>query len=186
MPWPPFSPPNIGEGVNLQNVNSGVNIDANKNGVPDIDRNFDGYRDLESYTPMNTDKDDDFQRDDPNSYMCDPSGTLLTFGRSMKHFSIPTKMGVFSSGPYFHDHVAWSLRALVDPEAQILSTVYGTPAYQAAGMGDLPETKKLYNEFHDVRGHQAFVPLVSKVQLNLQSTNVQADIEAILAYIESL
>ena len=42
------------------------------------------------------------------------------------------------------------------------------------------------SEFHDIRGHEDFVPNASKVQLNLNSTNVQADIEAILAFIESI
>ena len=45
---------------------------------------------------------------------------------------------------------------------------------------------KNFNEFHDVRGHEEFFPGVSKVQQDLMSTNVDADIEALLAFIESL
>ena len=81
----------------------------------------------------------------------------------MRFFSIPTKLGVFSSGPYFHDHVAYSLRSLVDPVAQIKDPVYGTPAYLAVGKPALPEGKKTYNDVHDVRGHEKFAPLASKV-----------------------
>jgi hypothetical protein len=138
---------------------------------------------------MNTDKDDPFQRDDANSWPCeDPlfPGTFLTFGRSMKHFTVPTKLGVRSSGPYFHDHVAWSLRNLLDPELQEDDPVFGTPAYLAVGKPALPEMKKFFNEFHDIRGHEFFVPLASKIQLTLQSIDPDADIEAILAYIRSL
>jgi hypothetical protein len=181
--------PQFVEGAQLKNVNSGVNIDIDNNGLPDLDRNADGFRDIESYVPMNTDKDDDFQRDDGNSYLCPDQfnpGFFTTFSRSMRQFTVPTKLGVFSSGPYFHDHIAFSLRNLVDPVTQIKDPVYGSPAYAALGQVDQPEPKKLYNEFHDIRGHEKFAPLASKVQLNLQSTNVDADIEAILAYIESL
>jgi YVTN family beta-propeller protein len=177
------------EGIQLRNVNTGVNIDLDNNGVPDLDRNADGFRDTESYTPMNTDKNDDFQRDDPNGYQCpdiNNPGQNLTFARGMRFFSIPTKLGVFSTGPYFHDHIAFSLRALVDPVSQIKDPVYGTPAYLAVGKPELPEGKKTYNDVHDVRGHEKFAPLASKVQLNLQSVDKDADVEAILAYIQSL
>ena len=169
--------------LNIRNVNSGVDIDFDGDGNADIDRNADGWDDRETYVAQNTDKDDDFQRDDPNSYMCpvdpmDPQGPLKQFTRGMRNFSIPTKLGVFTSGPYFHDHVAWSLRTLVDPSAQSMDPVHGDPS--------LPGMQKFFNEFHDIRGHEDFVPNASKVQLNLNSTNVQADIEAILAFIESV
>lgn len=175
--------------LNIRNVNSGVNIDFDGDGFPDLDRNSDGYPDPETYTPMNTDKNDHFQRDDPNSYLCpldpqDPNGPKKTFLRGMREFSIPTKLGVFSSAPYFHDHSAISLRAVVDPEAQTMDPVYGDPAYGPALQG--PGLLKFFNEFHDVRGHEQFHQGASKVQLNLQSTNVQADIEAILAFIQSI
>jgi hypothetical protein len=45
---------------------------------------------------------------------------------------------------------------------------------------------KFFNEFHDVRGHEQFVQGASKVQTTLNSSNVDADIEAILAYMTSL
>jgi hypothetical protein len=177
------------EGVNLQAVNSGVNIDLDHSGSPDLDRNSDGYRDIETYTVMNTDKDDPFQRDDANSYLCpdiNSPGNFMTFDRSMKHFTVPTKLGVRTSGPYFHDHVAWSLRNLVDPELQSDDPIYGSPAYLAVGKPALPEMKKFFNEFHDIRGHQFFVPQASKIQITLQSIDPDADIEAVLAYIRSL
>ena len=181
--------PNSVEGVNLQAVNSGVNIDGDNNGVPDLDRNLDGYRDLETYTPMNVDTPDGFFRDDPNGYMCpDPfnPGQFLFFDRSSKHFVVPTKLGVRTSGPYFHDHVAWSLRHVVDPEIQEFDPVFGSPAYTAVGKPPLPGGKKLFNEFHDIRGHEFFVPLASKVQLTLGSLDPDADTERVLAYIRSL
>jgi hypothetical protein len=176
--------------ANIRNVNSGVNVDMNNDGNPDPDRNADGYVDVETYLPMNADKRDDFTRDDLNSYLCpidpsDPQSALKTFLRDMRMFSIPTKLGVFSTGPFFHDHCALSLRALVDPEAQALDPVYGQPAY--GGTPALPGLNKLFNEFHDVRGHEQFVQGASKVQLNLQSgANVQSDIDAILAFIQSI
>jgi YVTN family beta-propeller protein len=174
--------------INIRNVNSGCDIDFDGDGFPDLDRNVDGYVDIETYAVMNTDKDDDFTRDDPNSYMCpedpaDPSGPLKVFHREMRQFSIPTKLGVVSSGPYFHDHSAISLRMILDPEAQAIDPVYGSPAY---GGPAFPGLNKFFNEFHDVRGHEQFAQGASKVQLNLNSTNVQADIEALLAYIQSL
>ena len=175
--------------LNVRNVNSGANIDFDMNGVPDPDRNSDGYIDVETYPVMNWDSKSDFTRDDPNSYLCpsdpsNPSSPLKIFQRDMRHFSIPTKLGVFSSGPYFHDHSAQTLRAVVDPEVQEFSPKYGTPALQ--GQASYPGLNKFFNEFHDLRGHQEFVSNASKVQLNLQSTDVQADIEAILAYIQAL
>jgi hypothetical protein len=88
---------------------------------------------------MNTDKNDDFRRDDGNSYKCpcdpmtdpncDPLNPFTLFGREAVLFSVPTKLGIFASAPYFHDHSAFSLRALVDPEVQALSPVYGSPAF---------------------------------------------------------
>ena len=175
--------------INIRDVNSGVNIDFDGDGQPDLDRNLDGYVDLETYAPMNTDKDDDFQRDDPNSYLCpldplDPNSPLKTFKRGMREFSIPTKLGVFASSPYFHDHSAYSLRMVIDPAAQASDPVYGSPAF--GGQQPYPGLNKLFNEFHDCRGHEQFVQGASKVQLTLLSTNVQQDIEALLAFIESL
>jgi hypothetical protein len=174
---------------NVRNVNSGVNIDFNNDGIPEVDRNFDGYADVESYVPMNPDKHDPFARDDVNSYLCpenpqDPQSPLKVFHRDMRMFSIPTKLGVFSTGPYFHDHAAYSLRMIVDPEAQALDSVYGTPAWPS---GAYPSLNKFFNEFHDVRGHEQFAPGASKVQLNLVSgANVDTDIEALLAFLQSI
>jgi hypothetical protein len=141
---------------------------------------------------MNLDAKSDFTRDDTNSYMCptdpqDPFSPLKIFVRSPALFTVPTKLGVFSSGPYFHDHAAYSLRTLLDPEAQALSTKYGSPAFPS--QPPYPGLNKLFNEFHDVRGHEQFVQGASKVQLNLQSNlnnTHDADIEALLAYIQSL
>lgn len=174
----------------VRNVNSGANVDFNNDGIPDPDRNSDGYSDVETYTPLNADKHDPFTRDDPNSYLCpidpqDPQSPLKVFNRDMRSFSIPTKLGVFSTGPYFHDHVAISLRMILDPEAQALSPIYGSPAYP--GEPAFPGLLKFFNEFHDVRGHEQFAPGASKVQLNLISgPNVNSDIEALLAFIESI
>lgn len=183
--------------VNIRNVNTAVNLDADGDGLPDFDRNLDGFSDIESYIPMNPDTDDDFRRDDPNSYMCpcdpqldpncDPQNPFRLFTRDATHFSIPTKLGVFSTGPYFHDHAAFSLRSIVDPASQVdmsPGTLYGNGAY-----GDpnaRPALTKTFNEFHDVRGHEDFVSGASKVQQTLLSTNVQDDIDAILAFIQSL
>ncbi len=175
--------------LNLQNVNSATNIDRDHDGVPDPDRNFDGYIDVETYQPMNADTNDDFTRDDANSYPCltdpaDPFSPPILFKRDGRAFSIPTKLGVWSTAPYFHDHSAFSLRMVVDPEAQALSPIYGSPAFP--GLTPYPGLGKFFNEFHDVRGHEQFVQGASKVQLDLHSTNVQADIEALLAYIASI
>ncbi len=169
---------------NLRNINSGVNVDEDGDGFPDPDRNLDGYNDIESYVPMNVDDEDPFQRDDPNSYLCsedpgDPFAELQTFARDKRKFSVPTKLGVFSTGPYMHDHSMIALRHIVDPASQL-------PTDAVYGASDFPTPFKFYNEFHDVRGHEDLVPQVSKVQLSLQSTDVQADIEAILAFISSL
>jgi len=176
--------------VNVRNVNSGVNVDFNHDGILDPDRNNDGFNDIETYTPMNADTNDPFTRDDVNSYMCpldpfDPQSPPKVFTRDMRAFSIPTKLGVFSTGPYFHDHSAISLRAIVDPAAQGISPVYGSPAYSSPQA--FPGLNKFFNEFHDVRGHEQFAPGASKVQLNLISgANVNNDIEALLAFIESI
>jgi hypothetical protein len=175
--------------INLRNVNSGVDVDLDGDGFPDPDRNADGYVDIETYTPMNTDKDDHFVRDDPNSYLCpsdpsNPGSPPKLFLRNLRDFSIPTKLGVFSSSPYFHDHSAYSLRMVLDPGAQAIDPVYGSPAFPT--QPPYPGLNKFFNEFHDVRGHEQIVQGASKVQLNLQSTNVDADIEAILAFIRSL
>lgn len=176
--------------LNVRNVNSGANVDTNNDGFPETDRNFDGFVDIETYAVMNPDKADPFTRDDPNSYMCplnpaDPNSPLKVFQRDMRAFSIPSKLGVFSTGPYFHDHVAFSLRSIVDPVIQSTSPVYGTPAFPSAA--PYPGLNKFFNEFHDLRGHEQFVPGASKVQLTLISgSNVDADIEALLAFIESI
>ena len=176
--------------LNIRNVNSGANVDFNNDLSPDPDRNFDGYVDVETYAVMNPDRNDPFTRDDTNSYMCpsdptDPNSPLKVFNRDMRSFVIPTKLGVWSTGPYFHDHSALSLRAVVDPETQALSPIYGQPAYGGPQVN--PGLNKFFNEFHDVRGHEQFVPGASKVQLNLISgANVNNDIEALLAYISSL
>jgi hypothetical protein len=177
--------------INLRNVNSGVNVDFNNDGILDPDRNFDGYNDVETYAPMNSDKSDPFTRDDGNSYLCpldpsDPNSALKVFQRDMRAFSIPTKLGVYSTGPYFHDHSAISLRMVVDPEKQAYDTVYGQGAY--SGPQTFAGLNKFFNEFHDVRGHEQFTGSgASKVQINLVSgANVNSDIEALLAYIESL
>lgn len=172
--------------INLRNVNSAANVDEDLDGIPDPDRNGDGFPDLETYTVLNPDTADDFSRDDNNGYLCPvdgiPGNPPKVFGREPTKFSIPTKLGVYSTGPYFHDHSAVSLRAVVDPSVQQNDPVYGNPAY--------PGLKKLFNEFHDVRGHEDFFFGASKVQLTLQTlasgSTFDADISAILAYIQSL
>ena len=174
--------PNI-VAANIRDVNSGVNVDDDNDGFPDIDRNADGISDIESYIPMNVDDDDDFTRDDPNSYLCpDPMGGLRSFARPSQEFSIPTKLGVFSTGPYFHDHSIASLRTVLDPAAQIADPQYGDPSF--------PTLNKFLNEFHDIRGDGSVVPNSSKVQVTLQTlangSTVEDDVEALLAYIESL
>ncbi|MGK0205879.1 MAG: DNA-binding beta-propeller fold protein YncE, partial [Planctomycetota bacterium] len=122
---------------NIRNVNTGSNTDEDDDGFADIDRNLDGFDDRETYAIMNPDADDDFKRDDANGYQCDCTPGSFgcdvdgrrIFTRDMRAFSIPTKLGIFSTGPFFHDHAAYSLRTLIDPEAQSLDPVYGTPAY---------------------------------------------------------
>ncbi|MCC7010952.1 MAG: YncE family protein [Planctomycetes bacterium] len=176
--------------ANVRNVNSGVNVDFNNNGIPDPDRNADGYIDVETYSPLNADKADPFSRDDVNSYRCptnpaNPQSPLKVFQRDMRKFSVPTKLGVFSTGPYFHDHLAYSLRTIVDPEVVGSSPIYGSPAW-TNGV-NYPGVQKLFNEFHDIRGHEQFVQGASKVQPDLLSgANVNSDIEAILAFIQSI
>jgi len=182
---------------NMRNVNTAANIDRDLDGFVDIDRNLDGFDDRETYVIMNTDKDDDFRRDDGNSYTCpcdplnDPNCDVLNpftlFTRAGTHFSVPTKLGIFASAPYFHDHAAYTLRALLDPEVQALSPVYGSPAFPA--QPTFPGLNKLFNDAHDVRGHMQFVPNSSRVQITLNSgspAQIDADIEALLAYIQSL
>lgn len=180
--------------INIRNVNTGVDIDADGDGIPEPDRNFDGYVDTETYVAMNSDKEDGFTRDDVNSYMCpcdplvdsncDPLTSTRRFGRRPDLFSIPSKLGLFTTGPFFHDHAAHTLRTLLDPAAQATSPVYGSPAYP--GQAPFPGLNKIFNEVHDIRGHEQFVQGASKVQVTLHSTNANADIEAILAYIQSL
>lgn len=183
--------------LNVRNVNTGANVDLNNDGLADVDRNGDGYDDRETYVPMNVDTRDDFRRDDPGSYMCpcdpltdancDANNPFQLFGRESSHFSIPTKMGIFSTGPYFHDHNTFSLRGLVDPAAQMFGTVYGDPAYGMAAV-PRPGVFKIYNEAHDVRGHETAPaqPGDSKVQQTLNSTNPDVDVNAILSFIQSL
>ena len=181
--------------INIRDVNTGANIDLDNDGNPDPDRNLDGFSDIETYAIQNADAEDGFRRDDPNGWLCpcdpvtdptcDPANPFRRFGRESTHFSVPTKLGVFGTAPYFHDHGPLSLRALLDPEIQTSTDpTYGDAAYSdgisRAGL------MKNFNEFHDVRGHEQFVPLISKVQQHLMSTNVDADLEAILAFIESL
>ncbi len=182
--------------LNIRNVNTGTNVDLDNNGAPDPDRNLDGYIDLETYAIMNADRAGDFERDDANSYdcpcnpgtepNCDPVTSKRIFTRSPQGFSIPTKLGVFASGPYFHDQAAYSLRGLVDPDVQALSAIYGSPAFPT--QPPYPGLNKIFNEVHDCRGHEQFVPGASKVQQTLQSTpaSIDSDIEAILAYIQVL
>lgn len=173
---------NVAQANNIRNVNSAVNSDEFLPVGPDDDRNVDGYSDIEAYSPMNVDGPDDFTRDDPNGYLCPqdgiPGNPKKVFGRPAKLFSVPTKMGAFSTGPYFHDHSAQSLRTIVDPSSQRDDPKYGDP-------GRI-HLQKFFNEFHDLRGHEDIVPGASKVQLDLQSVDVEADIEAVLAYISSL
>jgi hypothetical protein len=172
--------------INIRNINSAVNVDVDGDTFPDDDRNLDGYSDIETYTPLNPDTNDDFTRDDPNGWDCPedgiPGSPQKLFLRGGEHFSIPTKLGVFSTGPYFHDHVASSLRAVLDPEIQQTDPVYGNPSY--------PGMQKFFNEFHEIRGHEQFVFGASKVQVTLQTiasgSTMQADIDAILEYISSL
>lgn len=181
--------------VNIRNVQTAANVDADNDGFPDPDRNSDGYNDIETYAIMNADGADDFHRDDANSYdcpcdpmlgeqNCDPLTSTRFFTRRPEVFSIPSKLGLFASGPFFHDHAAHSLRTLLDQDAQALSLVYGSPAYP--GQTPFAGLQKLFNDVHDIRGHEQFVQGASKVQLTLQSTNADADIEALLAYIQSL
>ena len=40
---------------------------------------------------------------------CDPANPFRRFGRESTHFSIPTKLGVFGTAPYFHDGAAKTL-----------------------------------------------------------------------------
>jgi hypothetical protein len=171
--------------LNIRNVNSAVNSDDDEDGFPDLDRNGDGWSDVETYAVLNPDTADDFTRDDANSWPCPQDGIigspLKVFTRPADQFSVPTKLGVFSTGPYFHDHSAASLRNLLDPGKQQSDPVYGNPAY--------PGLQKFFNEFHDVRGHE-LTPGSSKVQVTLitltAGSTFDLDIERLLAYISSL
>ncbi|MFT5464107.1 MAG: YVTN family beta-propeller protein, partial [Planctomycetota bacterium] len=173
--------------LNLRDINSGANIDGDGDGFPDGDRNFDGFDDRESYAVMNVDDHDDFSRDDPNSYDCpnvpgDPSMGLQLFLRDQSDFSVPTKLGSYSTGPYMHDHSVLSLRGILDPQSQMTDPVYGSAS--------LPMVNKFKNEFHDVRGDDTFFPNSSKVQLTLQTIangrTFDEDIRDLLEYIRSL
>lgn len=181
--------------LGVRNVNTGANVDLDGDNLIDVDRNGDGFDDRESYPIMNIDLDDDFKRDDPNSYLCpcdpvtdptcDPLDPFRLFTRGAPSFSIPTKMGVYATGPYFHDQTTYSLRGLVDPEAQMFDAIYGDPAY---GGPVRPSVFKIYNEAHDIRGHEQppGAPGDSKVQQTLNSTNPDADTDAILRFVQSL
>jgi YVTN family beta-propeller protein len=185
----------------IRNVNTGANIIVDVTGdmIPDADRNQDGFDDTETYAVMNPDADDDFLRDDGNSYLCpcvpgvdfncDAGSATRLFTREQTKFSIPTKLGVFSTGPYFHDHVTYNLRQLVDPDLQTGSTFYSTTGgdaiYGSAAYAPdpaFPGVNKLFNGEHDIRGHGAS----SKVQATLVSTDADLDTLRILAFIQSL
>ena len=182
--------------LGVRNVNTGANVDLDGDFIIDVDRNGDGFDDRETYAIMNIDADDDFRRDDPNSYLCpcdpllDPtceaSNPFRLFTRPQALFSIPSKLGVYSTGPYFHDHSIYSLRSLVDPESQMFDPVYGDVAYGLPT--NRPGVFKVYNEVHDVRGHETAPgsPGDSKVQQTLSSSDPDGDTEAILAFIKSL
>ncbi len=186
----------VGDG-NIANVNTGCNIDLDGDGTIDLDRNGDGYVDLETYPIMNDDLNGDFRRDDANGYQCpcdpfaDPDcpaqDPRRLFTRNAAFFTVPTKLGIFSSAPYFHDHVAYSLRTLLHPDDQALSATYGSPAW--GGQAPYPGLNKIFNGEHDIVGHEQFLPGASKVQSTLQSGSLaqaQADMLAILEYIQSL
>jgi len=181
--------------VGLRNVNTGANTDQDNDGTPESDRNSDGYVDLETYAIMNVDGPDPFKRDDVNNYLCpcdpmvdpscDPGDPFREFTRDSKIFSIPTKLGVFATGPYFHDHVAHSLRALLHPDTQTDDPVYGSPAFPSEP--PFPGLNKIFNDVHDIVGHTALGGL-SKVQLTLQTPPGEEllDVDAILQFIQSL
>ena len=106
--------------------------------------------------------------------------------RRAETFSIPTKLGVYSSGPYFHDHAAYSLRSLLHPAGQALDPVYGSPAFP--GQQPYPGLNKLLNGVHDIIGDTTF-GATPEVQLALQSgspAQAMIDMEAILAFVRSL
>lgn len=150
-------------GQAMQDVNSGVNL-QDEFGVTIVDRNGDSISDIEAYIPMNIDSDKSFTRDDPNSVQCDDlsnPGNPQVFTRAASKFNVPTKMGAFTTGPYFHDHAVSSLRAMLDPGSQVF-----------------PPLNKLLNTAHDVRG--------TNVQQFLSSSNASDDIELLLKYVESL
>jgi hypothetical protein len=205
---------NVAQASGFRDVNTAVNIDEDMNGFPDFDRNNDMIGDMESYEPQNADTDDDFQRDDPNSWPCPQGGTMgnpqQTILRNGRSFSVPTKLGVFASGPYFHDQVASSLRALLDPSLQadqVNVVDYdrdGNPAndvlplYSKYSDPSFPTMNKIFNDVHDMRGNELFVANQSKVQLSLLSASeaivqgvttqaqIDADMDQILAFIQSL
>ena len=186
----------IGDG-NIANVNTACNVDIDGDGNPDSDRNLDGYVDLETYPVLNLDSASDFRRDDTNSYQCRCSPLFdadcpqndqrRLFKRGATHFSVPTKLGVFATAPYFHDHAAYSLRTLLWQDDQALDPIYGSPAWP--NDPPYPGLNKLFNGEHDILGHEQFVPGSSKVQQTLQSGSPQqarTDMIAILEYIQSL
>ncbi len=181
--------------LNLQQVNSGVNVDLDGDGQPDADRNGDGFDDRETYTPLYADTEERFKRDDVNSYQCpcnpgapncDPLDPFRRFVRRAETFAVPTKLGVFSTPPYFHDHAVYTLRALLDPASQALDPIYGSPAF--VGQAPYPGLNKYLNSVHDIIGDTSLGGS-AEVQLSLQSgspAQARIDLEALLAYIRSL
>ncbi|TDJ77143.1 MAG: hypothetical protein E2O39_02650 [Planctomycetota bacterium] len=183
--------------INIRNVNT-IAVTAATDPIPD--RNLDGYIDYETYGIMNEDTDDDFKRDDNNSYLCDctvgvpncDSDGHRIFRRPGNLFVIPTKAGVFATAPYFHDHAAYSLRSLVHPDSQTVDVNFGFDAiYGSAAWGGQPPypgLNKIFNEEHDIFGHEDITG-ISDVQINLQSGSLNQkliDMEAILSFIQSL
>jgi hypothetical protein len=115
-------------------VNSGVNVDFNNDGFPTPTATS-TVHDVETYAPMNTDKDDPSARrpqqlplpDDPIPN-CDPQSPLKVFRASMRSFSIPTKLGVFSSGAVLPRPRGVLAAHAARPEGRRPSSpVYGSP-----------------------------------------------------------
>ena len=44
-------------------------------------------------------------------------------------FKVAPLREVEHTAPYFHDHTSYSLRHLLDPQSQVSSPIYGSPAY---------------------------------------------------------